>query len=388
MQGKGGHAITPYAVEDMGGGIFNVLVYDNNHPGKERRIIVDRNANTWEYNLSTRPDKPESVWSGDAETQTFLLKTNSYRVPTQYCPFCENASGVAGKNGLEQAAVKYNQIWVSGDGVHVLLTDAQGKRFGLVNGKMVKEIPGVKFQTLDSADLWDEVSDPIYFVPTGIQFTLSVDGGGLKKPTVASVALIGPGYDLVVEAIQLDPGQKDTITFSPDGKNISYKTDSNESPDIELGYEAKGADYAFFIKGVDIESGGTVNVTLDKDKGTLKIFATGNKQAGAYALIMGRFDEKGETYFGHDNIELGPKDSALVDYSKWGGNGTTMPLGIDRNSDGTIDETLELTDDDALTASLIKSAASSLPLIVGGIVGVLVLGLLVVGVVVLMRRKK
>lgn len=27
---SGGHAITPYAVEDQGGGIFHVLVYDNN----------------------------------------------------------------------------------------------------------------------------------------------------------------------------------------------------------------------------------------------------------------------------------------------------------------------------------------------------------------------
>jgi len=424
MAGKGGHAVTPYAVEDMGNGIFHVLIYDNNYPGVERRIIVDRDANTWEYNLSTRPDIATSKWSGDANTQTFLLKTNSYRVPIQNCPFCENASGSVGRNGMEQAATRYNQIWVEGDSVHVLITDAQGKRFGLVNGKMVKEIPGVKFQTLDSKDLWEDEGDPIYYVPTGMQFTLSVDGGGLKKPTLASVTMIGPGYDLAVDEINLDPGQKDSITFSPDGKSISYKTDSTESPDIVLGYEAKGADYSFLVKGVDIEPGGTVNVTLDKDKGTLKLFATGNKQNGIYALIMGRIDDKGELYFGHDNIELAPKDSAILEYAKWNSNGATMPLGIDRNSDGSIDETIQLTDDDKVSAqptpapAATKPAATAAPTVAptkpaatvapaqpaattapssaatpapaggGGLCGAIALAFLPVGMVLVLKRKK
>jgi hypothetical protein len=348
---------------------------------------VDRNENTWEYNLSTRPDIATSTWGGDAETQTFLLKANSYRVPVQYCPFCESGSGVVGRNGVEQAATRYNQIWIEGDGVHVLLTDGQGRRFGLVNGKMVKEIPGVKFQTLDSKDLWEDENDPLYFVPTGIPFTITVDSGALKKPTLASITMIGPGYDLAVDEINLDPGQKDYITISPDGKSISYKTDSTESPDIILGYESKGADYAFLVKGVDIEPGGTVNVMLDKDKNTLKLFATGNKQTGVYAIIMGRFDAQSELYFGHDDIELAPKDTAIFDYSKWDSNGETLPLGIDRNSDGTIDETIELSDEDNVTAKSVSTAvASNVWLFVGGAV-VLVL-LVGVGAVVMMRRKK
>lgn len=389
MAGKGGHAVTPYAVEDMGGEIFHVLVYDNNYPGVERRIIVDRDADTWEYNLSTRPDIATSNWSGDAGTKTFLLKTNSYRIPIQNCPFCDSGSGYAGRNGLEQAATRYNQIWVEGDGVHVLITDAQGKRFGLVNGKMVKEIPGVKFQDLDSKELWEDENDPLYFVPTGIQFTLTVDGGGLKTKTIASVTMIGPGYDLAVDEINLDPGQKDSITFSPDGKSISYKTDSTESPDIVLGYESKGADYAFLVKGVDIEPGGTLNVTLDKDNGSLKLFATGNRQTGVYALIMGRFDNNGELYFGHDDIELAPKDSAILEYGKWNSNGATMPLGIDRDSDGSIDETIQLTDEDNVTAKAAgATTTNTLWWWVGGAVVALLVVSVAVGMVLVMKRKK
>ena len=62
----GGHAITPYAVEDKGDGKFAVLVYDNNYPGITRAVEFDTNANTWSYNAATRPDLPEALYSGDA----------------------------------------------------------------------------------------------------------------------------------------------------------------------------------------------------------------------------------------------------------------------------------------------------------------------------------
>ncbi|MBI5715676.1 MAG: hypothetical protein HZC38_19935 [Chloroflexi bacterium] len=185
----------------------------------------------------------------------------------------------------------------------------------------------------------------------------------------------------------LDKGQKDSITFSPDGSSISYKTDYSESPDLIIGFESKGADYSFLVKGADIEPGGTMNINLDKAKGALKIFGTGQKSKSIYAFIMGRFDDKGEAYFGHDNIELEPKDSAIFDYTKWNSNGATMPLGVDRNSDGSIDETIQLSDEDDLTAtSAATTATSNIWLYVGGaVVLVLLVGM---GAVVMMRKKK
>jgi hypothetical protein len=361
MAGKGGHAVTPYAVEDMGNQVFNVLVYDNNFPGAERRITVDKGHDTWEYNLSTRPDIAASKWTGTAETKTFLLKTNSYRARTQDCPFCEpgGASGDGDSKKVadqHKAGPAYNQLWIGGDGVRIVITDAHGKRFGMVGGKMLKEIPGVQVRTLDGNDLWDDDEDPVYLVPADIQFSLTLDGSALKKETRASVTMIGPGYDLAVEDIKLSPGEKDEIQFSHDGKSVSYKTSSKESPELELGYDGKDADYSFDVKGVELAAGGAVNVALDKEKGTLKLFATGGAQKSSYSLVVGRIDTKGEIYFGHEKIELGPKDSASVDYTKWTGNGATMPLHIDRNNDGTIDETIQLTDEDAVTAKIEEAA--------------------------------
>jgi len=46
--GNGGHAVTPYALEDRGDDLYWLYVYDNNHPGNFERVIkiID---NTWIY---------------------------------------------------------------------------------------------------------------------------------------------------------------------------------------------------------------------------------------------------------------------------------------------------------------------------------------------------
>src|SRR6201999_1352659 len=51
--GTGGHAITPFAVVDNGGGHVSVLAYDNNFPGQVRTVSFDTVRNTWQYQAST-----------------------------------------------------------------------------------------------------------------------------------------------------------------------------------------------------------------------------------------------------------------------------------------------------------------------------------------------
>lgn len=344
---RGGHSITPYAVEDNGNDIFSVLVYDNNHPNTVRRINIDRNANTWTYVASTNPNAPASEYKGDATTKTLTLTRTSARLKTQICSFC--ATETQGHTGGKllapfPAATQYNQVWLGGE-ADLLISDGNGRRTGYVAGNLVNDIPGVQIQSVKSDDLWVDSPEPVYNVPTGVQFTISVDGTRLTQETLSSVAMIGPGYDLAVDDIFLDPGQKDTITFSPDGQSISYKTDYNESPDIILGLEASGADYAFLVRGVDIENGSTINLHLDQDRGRLSLSAPGNTQPGLYSLEVDRIGADGEETFSHDDITLEPDDTIYVDYLDWQGEGTDISVEVDEESDGTIDETVEYDDE-------------------------------------------
>lgn len=346
---KGGHAITPYAVQDMGNGVYDVLVYDNNYPGIERRVQIDRNANTWVYTASTNPNEPASVYRGDATTQTLTITATEPRLEKQLCPFCAiSGSATTGSKTLA-AAQEFNQIWLeqqdTTDAASLILTDKNGKQTGYVGGKLVNDIPGAQFQSIrGGSELWKDDAEPVYLVPVGTDFTVTVDGRDVTQPITAAVTMIGPGYDLAVDEIHLAPGQQDTIHFAPDGKTLTYQTSKTESPIIALGFDGKDADYAFALKGVDIESNASVIVTLDRDKGHLSLDTNGNKQAGTYALVMNRMDEKGEETFSHEGITLEPADVAYLDYSAWKGDGTPMTVEIDKGGDGTIDDSIELSD--------------------------------------------
>src|SRR5690606_7302930 len=135
----GGHAVTPYAIEDRGDGIKWILIYDNNHPGVPRAIEVDTAADTWSYEAATNPDDDPSLYTGDATTHTLMLTPLSARLQPQNCPFC------AGE--LDEDITAINQLTLTGPGARLgstdfYVTDATGRSFGRRGGQMVDEIDG------------------------------------------------------------------------------------------------------------------------------------------------------------------------------------------------------------------------------------------------------
>ena len=342
--GTGGHAVTPIAIQDKGDGITDILVYDNNYPGVTRAITVDLNADTWQYEASTNPSVQADLYEGDATTKTLDLTPSTPRLQMQACSFCENATS-SRLPGLAAPATQYNKVSIWGEGAHVVITDGQGHKLGYVNGKWVNEIPGALIQRFkESVDPWARDDDPVYYIPTNVKFTITLDGSALKHETVAELSLIGPGYALDVQDIKLTPGQIDLLDVSPDGAQFSYKPGSNESPDLIVADEGKdGVDYEFYLKGFEIEKGGTINVNLDTTKGQLRFNTIGNQQAGKYEVGVSRYDDKSTQEFGGE-LTLQPDDTVYVDYAKWQGKGKPVTVELDHKSDGTIDETIELED--------------------------------------------
>lgn len=335
-----GHAITPYAVKMISDDIYHIMVYDNNFPGQERFVEVNRKANTWKYSASTSPDVPESLYEGDAETKTLTLTPTTPRLKQQECDFCAD-SGSAKVPGLARAATKSNAIYLESlepdNEIELLIVDSNGKRLGRVGNKLVNEIPGASFRPVKSGDLWKNDAEPIYYVPVGVSFTITIDGSQLKKEQSANVLLIGPGYDIGVENVTLEPGKKDTLVLSPDGTKLSYTPSGSESPDIIVGLEHTGADYAFEIKGFELDAGGTINVNLEFSKGTLSVSTANSKATATYGLAVERIDDKAEQTFEHDGIELDPGETVYINFGKWDGKGE-LSIDIDEQSDGKIDK--------------------------------------------------
>src|SRR5581483_10105605 len=250
--GTGGHAVTPYAIEDAGGGIDKILIYDNNYPKVTRAITVDTNANTWKYDAATNPSQPSELYEGDATTQSLSLFPTSPGLQADTTMFGATApAGGASASGAGALGSSSNQavtvadvqsnaldlIWLDGGDVehgHLLITDAQGHRLGYVGGKLVNEIPGAQVeQTVQDQD-WLVSQEPTYYVPDGTKFTVTVDGTGLTNPDAEAVGVIGPYFDLAVDNLNVHPGEKDVLDIGADGSAWSFQSGQAQMPEISL----------------------------------------------------------------------------------------------------------------------------------------------------------
>jgi hypothetical protein len=346
---SGGHAITPYAVEDRGDGVYWIMVYDNNYPGAARAIEVNTNTDTWVYSGSTNPAEAEDTYEGDADTKTLELAPIAPRLDQQQCPFCDapatsRASGQLFAPQMQAATPQYNQIWLQGS-ANLLITDLDGHKLGFEGGKFINEIPGAKSNgNKFGINVWNIDSEPVYYIPTNIDFTINIDGSQLTQAVTSTVTMIGPGYSLEVSDILLEPGQVDTLDVSPDGSLLSYRTESGSTPFMLVTIETDASDYLFGVYGEDMAPGEALNLSLDTKQGWLSIDSIDNTSPGTYSLEVAKYDDDGEQIFGADGIELAPDDVIYVDYLKWPGNGQPMALDVDKGGDGSVDETLEVGD--------------------------------------------
>jgi len=348
-----GHAVTPIGAEENGDGTGEIQVYDPNYKDTLRTIEIDRDSNTFTFEFTPEPQEEADVFSG----KDISLRPNSRRTEPQECPFCDDASGdesnAKGNLVLEQKSIKYNQIWLQGT-ADLLITDEYGRRIGRIGrDDFINEIPGARIErpsdqvSAEKVVLHRVQPGPEYLLPTGLNFTVMVDGTWLEKASDNNLSIIGPGYDLLVQDPWLDPKEQDHIDISNAGEDhrLTYMTNYTESPDIIIGTDSKEADYEFVVRGVQVESGGRISAELDMNRGKFILDTTGNIESGKFGLLMHRLDDKGEQFFGNDDIILKPNDSLYLDFLAWKGEGTSIPLSIDHGSKGTIDETLELKDE-------------------------------------------
>ncbi len=281
----GGHAVTPYSVEDRGGGIHWIDIYDNNWPDKDRHIVIDHNENTWAYELaSLNPDIPREPWRGDAESHTIAVTPLSDRLVKAECPFCA---------GGKKMVVSYGTNGVT-------LTNGDGKKLGRdpATGKIVNEIPGA--EVFEVASYIDGVpsSEPIYAVPSEGDYQVAIVRR--DKPAKAEaaeeehgVAVIGNGAAVTVETPKLEANERHTLSVGHDG-GIKYKTGRpGEFPAIQLAADGANGGMHARLSHMSAEANDEVELKMDHAAGQIAV-AGGGKKAGAFDLKITHVTAMGE----------------------------------------------------------------------------------------------
>jgi hypothetical protein len=336
----GGHAITPFAVEDKGDGKFAILVYDNNFPGTTRAVQVDTNNETWNYVSGTNPDDLGQVYEGNAETQTLELDPTKPGDEVSPCPFCEGGEAAEGETkggAVLSGDARYTEVTLGGDPYnhpHLVFTDDEGRRTGIVDGKMLREIPDVEVVKTYATQNWKGSPEPRFRLPEGAEYQITVDGTHLEKTATTNIDLVGNGLVIEIEDIKIAPGQKDEMAL-PGGYGITYQSNSDEeiAPNIFAGLVEDDAAYNFAASAVGLKKGSTISLLVEQEEKVVILDSTGGESVdGANALFimqLTKADAEGEiSQWQNAELELdGTKEEkAAFEYGESPTPGKPLPL--------------------------------------------------------------
>jgi hypothetical protein len=347
----GGHAITPYAVEDKGDGQFAILIYDNNFPGVTRAVDIDTNEDSWHYVGGTNPSNTDEVYEGDASTKTLELDPTSPGEEYSPCPFCD--AGAAGdgeddpKGGVLAEDKRFTEITLNGDPrnhPHLVFTDDDGNRTGIVDGKMLQEIPDVEVVKAYAVQNWEGAPEPRFRLPEGADYSITVDGTALDKAAKPTINLVGNGLVIDIEDIAIAPGQKDEMAL-PGGYGITYQSngEGEVAPNIFAGLVEDGSSYNFAASAVGLKKGSTISLLVEQEEKVVILDSTGGEGAGGtkpvYILQLTKADEDGTiSQWQNPEVELDgtAEEKAGFEYGESPTTGKPLPLVLlDENGDPT-----------------------------------------------------
>ncbi len=316
---KAGHAITPYAVEKVGPGEYEVLVYDNNWPNNDqRRLQINTKTDTWSYYAMVSPGYPQAMYEGNAKSENLRLAPVTPGLGVQSCPFCVGRQG---------GGSKYNQIRLDGtsnEHARLVIEDAKGRKTGFVGGKFVNQIPGARVLPRSSAGiqlkgstLWKDSPTPVVEVPKNVEFAISIDGRHLGVRDRETLSLVGPTYDATVENLIMAPGQEAAIALSPKGNAITYLPSAKTvSPAITLGAESKTAAYRVTVAALSAPKGSGLTF-VKEPKRQLMWFGDDTKAKRTYQVTIKRYTSKAGRTFGRQ-VTISGNQQAFLDYGPLG----------------------------------------------------------------------
>jgi VCBS repeat-containing protein len=322
--GQGGHAITPYAIENKGNDVYWVKVYDNNHPDDaNRHVVITTTTNTWSYDLGW------TTWSGDTNTDSLGIVPISKYAEQPVCPWASNTRAFATATGGQA-----EQVWLTGQG-HLLIADSQGRRIGYVGNQFVNEVPGAYESIIDNGLGVEQ--EPIYTLPLTETYTILLDGQTLPQVGNVTLTQFGPAYAATLSNVALSPTSQDLLTIAADGKRLTYRPNSNKEATLILALDGSSKSNQFQIKGADIGASQTVTASINIGESQLA-FDNSQTNGGTYNFEVTQMDTTGKHMFIHSNLVVSATDTHYFDY---GGFASTdvVTLTVDYGSDGTLDET-------------------------------------------------
>lgn len=322
-----GHALVPFAYEKQGD-IFQIYVYDPNHPGStSQKIEIDMVSNSWSYNHNNEI----AVWgTGLPNADIVAQPLNLWREPPtpRWLPLAYE-----GDNQL--FTVRVNEAG------YLLLVDEQNRRLGyLQDGILVNEIPNALpfLPVATIPDLRPEYPE-VYSLTDDIQFDITVT---YTDTTELVVSQMYPGTFIEIAGNASQTGMTDTLTISSELEEVLITSGSdgeNRSVVVVSQQDSRVISSTISDFTLGLNDTALIDVNSDNETQKLEYFSDNFTQ---YNVSFSNIDEVtlNEISFSSNSIEFNAGDRHIVSLD-WS-NPTIALLEIDYGNDGTIDEIIIL----------------------------------------------
>lgn len=333
-----GHSLVPYAIQYRGNDTWWIWVYDSNQPDDSGRyVIINSLDNNWSYAYNN-----DDIWSGDfnlnpppGHPYSTLggIPISLYNDPDIKCPtWCDTTESAT---AIKQPPS--GEIWLDGKG-HLLITDPNGRRLGYVDNQLVNEIPeSSSFTPIGGLGIPQE---PIYYVPLTTSYTILLDAQSITQTETVAVTQFGSGYAASVENINLESTARDEVTIYPDGAKLIYHPNEVREVTLTLALDNPDVSHKLQIQSADSGIGQQVEIARETIQGQMAFkYKAGDN--GTYNLFIERISGNGLQIFIHNDLSIGQEDTHYVHYSASESLDSLM-LSIDKESDGTIEQTVVL----------------------------------------------
>jgi hypothetical protein len=327
--GSGGHAVTPFQVVKLDGGLMGVNIYNNNNPGETHQIVFDTNKNTWSYNASPNPSIPPELYSGSATNPQLDLSPTTPGEGVQPATFGKaggslgHAGGGAGSaDGLiASAASRVDTVQLVGNlhyHAHLVIRGTGAQQVGVVNGAIVNTFPGAIVKPTLAFDDYTSTQEPTYLIPARA-VTITIDGSHLQHNDTEMLSDVGDGQSLSIKNLKIGPGQKDVLDLMHGTADMTFtaaKGRGSGSPVFHIGADTSKSNVALSLKMVNVRPGSTVHIKVNEAKQLITFYSTNNKGSGTFVLSAVKETKKANYIEGSDTVRLHGNESVTYSYAK------------------------------------------------------------------------
>lgn len=330
----GGHAITPYKVEQVGDGTYKIFVYDNNYPGAEKYVDVDTKKNQWNYaGAALNPKEDPAPWQGGAGDMDITLL--STRFEPLACPFCGSHKPPKSPSKPQAPSSHPRKPSVPTDSYTVItpnrcsqiqaIRKKDKKQLAFTKNGAKNEIAGARMAPLRG-------SRGCYVkLPAYEQYDVRlVDDGKPFASAMTDLFVFAAGNVYGVSNMALTPTTVQTFSLGTSG--FSYQAGGTQKPTLIVATDTGRPNAYYEVSGFSISDGYQFNAESD-ESGAIT-FSDNDPNLDSFDVHGEIISETEDNDIDLVDLSAGDKGEVELEIE----NDGDVDVDIDSDADGTEDE--------------------------------------------------